>query len=235
MNYLTICQTFARKVGIPTSGFLTAVNPTSAELTRVVGWVDEAWNEIQTLRDDWHWMRESTSWVTSSGGYSYALGTGAGTVGITADTFGKWCTNDGVFRNYPTASGNASEIMMDFEPDYDTWRNLYLLSGTRSTRTRPHTYAIAPDKSILLGPVPDSGYTVTADYFSAPTAMTQDNEIPAIPARYHYLLIYRAMMLYGEFESAPEVYGAGERGWSKMWAALESDQLDRVFAGAALA
>lgn len=235
MNRLDICRQFAVKVGVPTTSFLTTVSPTAAEQQRVVGWVDEAWNEIQALRADWFWLRTSASFTTVSGTSSYGLGTGAGKVGVTVDEFGSWCLNAGAFRNYPTATGNTAEVMMELEPDYDTWRNAYLFAGTRNTRTRPMVFNIGPDKSVNLGPVPDAGYTITADYFSAPVAMALDTDSPAIPARFHWLLVYKAMMLYGEYEAAPEVYQGGQTGWGRMYPLLEADQLEMIHEGDALA
>ncbi len=231
MNRLELCQALCMEAGIPYSNFTTTLNQTG-EYARVVGWIDSAWRRLQTKHRDWGWMRQSTSWTTVDGTAEYPLGTGAGTVGVLAANFGMWA--DRTFRNYPTAVGNTAEIFMS-ATGYDLWRDTYLYGGTRAARSRPVEFAIGPSKAIYLGPVPTSGYTVTADYFRAPTAMTADTDEPDMPEQFHMILVHRAQMFYGAYESAPEQYQHGEVQYRAMLADLEADRLPAVAFGGPLA
>src|SRR4051812_26189101 len=94
MNRLQLCQRLALECGV--SGALTSTLNQPGEFDRIVTWIDQAWNDLQTEHDDWDWMRSSNilgqgcSFPTTAGGFTYALGAGAGKVGIDPDVFGKW-------------------------------------------------------------------------------------------------------------------------------------------------
>lgn len=225
MDYLALCLRTAQECGVPNST-LTTVSGQTGQLKRVVDWVNTAWNDIQTAHQDWGWMRTSTSWVTVDAQYQYTTAQ----CGITAGTFGMW--DRITFRNYVTASGNQSEIVMGYI-DYDAWRDNYLISGTRAVRTRPMDFAIGPDKSIFLGPVPSAGYTMTADYFTAPLDMTADADTPALPTQFQMAIVYKAMMHYGAYYAASEVYQRGELEFTKLMRRMDADRLPEIgFAGA---
>lgn len=231
-TFLELCKLTSRNCGVGGSGSSdvpTAVTSQTGELARIVAWVAEAWLKIQRKHQDWSFLRKSASWTTVSGTSKYALGTGAGTVGITKATFGRWLRK--TFRNYNTSAGLSSEVTMAYL-DYDIWRNAYLLGGTRDARSRPHDFAIGPDKAIHLGPVPAAGYTVTGDYFIMPVTLAANADEPDIPIPFRMLIVYQAMQTYGFYEGAPEVLAWGRDGYAPLMAELENDRLDEVtFAG----
>lgn len=224
MNRLELVQRLCSECS--TGSQPTATTAQTGEAARMVNWIDTAWNDIQTAHQDWGWMRTSTSWTTTDGQHNYTTAQ----CGIAAGTFGMWAKD--TFRNYATASGNTGEILMSWT-GYDNWRDTYLFGGNRGVRARPTEIAIGPDKSINLGPVPAAGYTMTADYFTAPTAMTVDTDTPVLPTQFHMAIVYKAMMSYGGYESAPEVYQRGELEFKKLMDRMTADRLPMVdFAGA---
>lgn len=170
---------------------------------------------------------------TISGQAAYPLGTGAGTVGVAEDSFGKWDRE--TFRNYTTATGHRNEMVLD-EIGFDNWRNSYMLGAERDVTTRPVAIAVGPDESLCLGPPPTSEYTITADYFVAPMEMVADTDVPTgLPVRFHMLIVYRAMMKYGGYESAPDVYQRGSEENASMYAQLQAVRAPRISMGGALA
>ena len=91
-------------------------------------------------------------------------------------------------------------------------------------------------KSICLGPPPDGSYTITGDYFVAPSERAADIDVPVgIPTRFHMLIVYRAMMKYAGYESAPEVYQRASEENAGMYAQLEALRAPRIGFGGALA
>ncbi len=226
MNRLELVQRLCGECGAGNKPTTTTAQ--TGESLRLVDWIDSAWNDIQTAHQDWGWLRTSTSWVTADGQSAYTTAQ----CGIAAGTFGMWAK--GTFRNYPTSTGNAGEIPMGWM-GYDNWRDTYLFGGNRSVRARPVEFSIGPDKSINLGPVPAAGYTLTADYFTAPTVMTTDTDTPAMPVQYHLAIVYKAMMFYGGYESAPEVYQRGELEFGKLMDRMTLDRLPEVGFGGPLA
>lgn len=240
MNLLSLSQEAVVECGV--SGTLTTTVAQPANIARVISWIGKAWEEVQLAHDDWFFMRSSNilnpgttgmQFVSVAGQASYPLGTGVGTCGVPAANFGKWAR--GAFRNYTTSVGVANEIEMR-DIFFDVWRDSYMLGANRSVQTRPMAIALGPDSSICLGPSPAAGYTFTGDYFTAPTVMVADTDSPTgLPVQFHRLILYKAMMLYGGYESAPEVYQKGEGLYTPMMARLEVLKLPMVTAGGALA
>jgi hypothetical protein len=119
---------------------------------------------------------------------------------------------------------------------YDAWRNDYMLGAQRQVRTRPVVIAVGPDQSLCLGPPPNALYTVTGDYWVAPSLMALDTDLPAgLPKRFHMLIVYDAMKKYAGYESAPEVYARGTEESARMKARLFAVRGPTVGFGGALA
>ena len=236
MNYLQLSQRLAQECGV--CGTLTTTAGQVGSLLRIVTWINQAWYELQTRHDDWEWMKSSVllgggngvSFATIAGQSSYALGSGAGTVGVTLANFGKWDKNS--FRNYTTASGFTNEIFMD-PISYEDWRNAYMYGAMRTVQTRPVAIAIGPDTSLCVGPPSDGTYTITGDYWRAATQFAADGDLPTgLPAQFHMAIVYLAMQMYAGYESAPEVFQRGDAGYNKLIAQLEVNYAPTIgFAG----
>lgn len=191
----------------------------------MVEWFNSAWMDIQGYHQDWGWLRTSTSFVCVAGQATYTPAQ-AGTT-----NFGMWerCS----FRNYPTATGTDAEIRMDFM-DYDMWRDIYQFGSNRTATSQPYHFTITPAKAIGLGPVPTGDYTVTADYFTLPTELSANTDTPSLPTQYHMAIVYRAMMMYGAFESATEVYQRGELEFKRLLRRMENDYMPEIVFGGPL-
>lgn len=243
MNFLALAQRACIECGVASGQAIATALPTvigaTGSLGRVVGWIQDAWTDIQMDHDDWDWMRSSNllgagvSFQTVAGVASYPLGLGAGTVGVTVDAFGKWDRE--TLRNFPTEAGFQGEMYLDEIP-FDTWRDSYMLGAMRTVQTRPVAFAVGPDQSINLGPPPNGLYTITGDYFVAPSEMTLDTDIPVgLPTRFHMLIVYYAMQKYAGYESAPEVMQRGASESARMMAQLQAVRAPRISFGGALA
>ena len=62
---------------------------------------------------------------------------------------------------------------------------------------------------MTFGPIPDQIYFINGEYFKKLTEFSADTDTPRIPERFHMLIVYKIMMYYGGFESAPEVFSRG--------------------------
>ena len=227
MNRLQLAQSLIQEGGI--SGTITTTLAQTGELARVVSWVDAAWNDIQTKHDDWDWMRSSAllgagaSFATVAGTFTYPLGTGAGTCGVTLATFGKWVPSS--FRCFTTTTGYTDEVFMG-AIGFDAWRDGYMYGAQRSVQTRPTIVAIGPNKSVCVAPPPNAAYTIVGDYFTAPTAMAADLDTPTgLPAAYHMLIVYRALWKYGFYEAASEAIQRASAEDKRMMSELEGKYL----------
>lgn len=259
MNFLALCRRAATECGVASSIAVNTALPTTAgavgSLARIVNWVNDAWTDIQCAHDDWDWMRSSSllgagvSFRTVAGQASYPLGVpsgdwggdfggdftqaGAGTVGIDPELFGKWDRE--TFRCFPTAVGFQGEQWLDEIP-FDYWRDCYMFGAQRAVQTRPTVIAVGPDQSLCLGSPPNDQYTITGDYFVAPSEMAADTDIPAgLPTRFHMLVVYLAMQKYAGYESAPEVMQRGATEGARISAQLQAARAPRLTFGSALA
>lgn len=239
MTLLELCQAVVEEGGISgLTEFETAQNQTG-EAGRVVKWVKRAWLAIQNLHDDWDFLRSSNimgqgaSFPTVAGQAIYPLGNTVGTVGVLATAFTKW-DRDSV-RLHTTAVGVGDEQMLPYI-SYDAWRNGYMLGTQRQIQTRPAVVSISPAKGICLGYPPTGIYTVTADYFMAPTQMSLDADTPTgLPAQFHMAIVWRALRRYGYYDAASEVIQDAESEYRKIMAPLEAKYLPEIGACGPLA
>lgn len=223
MNRLQLVQRLHLECGVSGARPATTINQ-SGEFGRLVAWIDAAWMDIQSAHQDWQWLRASCSFATVEGRSTYT----AAQCGVT--DLGMWVRDS--FRVYNTTAGINSEIPLGFI-DYEDWRNTYLLGANRSTYSQPREITIAPDKSLGFGPITAAGHTILGDYYRAPSEMAADADTPALPSQFHLAIVYRAMMHYGAFEAAPEVYQRGEKWYKTMLKRMELDRLPGLtFAGA---
>lgn len=211
----------------------------SGQFQLIVDWVDTAWNDIQTVHDDWDWMRSSyvlgsgAVFATVAGTASYPLGSGSGTCGVTVATFGKW--DPMTFRTYTTATGTSDETYLDQIP-FDTWRDAYMIGNLRTVQTRPVAVAIGPNKSVCIGPPSNGNYTVEGDYWLAPSAMSADASEPTgLPTQFQMMIVWRALTMYASFWAAPEVYERGMSNYNMLISRLEAQRLPTIAYAGALA
>ena len=243
LTFLDLCQRLRQECGISGTGPSAVLNQVG-EMQRIVSWIQTAWLDIQTAHQDWDYFRTTITWPLDGVKTSWKLAdieTASGVSGFAA-RFGRW--NRDSFRNYQTSVGLISEIFMDWMP-YDKWRDLYFIGAMRSSFTRPNVISIMPDKSIVTGPVGASGYTMLGDYYTSPQSLSGDSATPCgnntgtgntiWPTQYNMMIVYRAMMSYGTFENAPEVYNHGEKEFNKMIRRIVEDRLPDIQGGGAMA
>lgn len=230
-TFLSMVQQLAKECGTtkdPATSITTIVGATG-EVGRLASWIQDAWRDIQSLHPDWQFLRQTATWTTVNGQATYT----PAQCGLAVNTFGAWARD--TFRNYKTSVGQNSEIFMSYMP-YDVWRDTYQYGALRTSYSQPFVMTICPDMSIGLGPVPLVGYTVQGDYYTGAVDLQADADVPSLPSWHNKMVIVaRAMMSYGAFESAPEVYARGEAQYRSLMTRLENDQLPPVSGGICLA
>ena len=160
---------------------------------------------------DWGTTTAIGKLILSSPSGNFAAGAATITGGLTctlpgpqqAINFNSWAW--GSFRVYNTTDGTAGETLLT-PRTYPYMRDVYLFGGTRDTRTRPDSVSAIPSNhSVVLGPIPDDGYTVTADFYKQPIVLAADGDIPDVHPQHHMIIVYRALWKYGLYESAGEM------------------------------
>lgn len=230
MNFLSLAQKVVEKGGIAGTGPTTVIGQ-AGELKRVVGYVNEAWNDIQLARNDWRWMRGSVSFSTVANQATYT----PAQCGVTDLETWLVDSRQNTFRSYVTSDGVGSEIFLSYQP-YDVWRDCFQYGAIRDTRSRPMVITVTPDQSLGFGETPDSAdYTIVGDYQKMPSELAADADVPGLPAPFHMLIVYRALVLYAQYEENDYLRSINERDYNRMMSRLVSNQLPEMVMGAALA
>ena len=230
MNFLALAQKLVEKSGMSGNGPVSVAGQTG-EMKRAVNWINEAWLNIQEMREDWDWMRGSVSFQTVAQKATYT----AQEAGI--DDLAEWLMNTSVctFRIYDTDVGVRSEIFLSYI-NYDSYRDTHMYGNMRVSYGRPIYVTVTPDMSIGLGQIPDTNnYTIVGDYFKTPSQMTSDTDVPALPSRFHMAIVYLAMVYYGEFEQDDYVRQTSKENFNAMLSRMNVAQLPEMAARGALA
>lgn len=217
MNFLEICKRVRQEAGVSGSGPLTVVGQ-AGEMGRIVSWVNQAYEVTQLMRTNWNWMRAEFEFETTQGKFAYS----PLEVGIT-ERFSQWDAD--TIKSYRTSVGISNEFELG-ELLYRKYRSIYL-TGPQPSGT-PICFSLAPDQKLLIGPKPDSVFTVSGQYWKTPQRLLLDADVPEMPAQFHELIVWQALKDYGMFESAGEVIGRAQEKIRFYMGRLEFNQLPDV-------
>lgn len=227
MDYLALINRARLECGV-TGPELTSVTGLTGESARFAAWVNSAWVDIQTDKEDWQFMRETVEFNTVAQQQFYT----SSNAGIST-TFGNWKRDS--FRVSSVGQSYADEQLTNFM-DYTIFRNLYMYGSMRTTYARPVVVTIRPDdKALGFGSIPDQAYVITGEYYTKPVEFSAATDTPSIPDRFQLAIVYRTMMFYGGYESAPEVYDRGAAEFNRLMGRLRIDQLPILVSGPPLA
>ena len=228
MNFLQLVNRARVECGVSGAGTpLTTTDNLTGESARMSNWVNSAWVDIQTVKEDWQWMRYPVEFNTVTQQQIYTpTEAGVGT------TFGNWKRDS--FRASSVGQSYKDEQLMNYM-DYTTFRNLYQYGNMRSTYARPVVVTVAPNKDLGFGSIPDQPYVIVGEYYKKAIDFAASTDEPLLPSRFQLIIVYRAMMFYGGYESASEVYQRGESEYKRLMNLLDIDQLPTIVSGPPLA
>lgn len=230
MNFLQLVNRTRVECGVSGASVpLSTVVGVTGESARIANWVNSAWMDIQTSKSDWQWLRDPFQFNTVTQQQVYTA-TEAGV----GSSFANWKRDS--FRVSSVGQNYRDEQLTNYM-DFTMFRNLYQYGNMRTTYARPVVVSITPDKDLAFGAIPDQPYVIVGEYYRKPTEFVTDTETPpdAYPERYHISIVYRAMMFYGGYEAAPEVFQRGETEFNRMVNRLDIDQLPDTVSGPPLA
>ena len=222
-TYLELCQAVARDSGtIPSLTDPSTVTSQTGRLLRVVTWVNDAWREIQTQRDDWRWMFGMFTAASKalSGTQSYTP-TALGITTRFAGWTGLYEVGKSQWSIFLTSDGQSTERTMTYVP-WDVFYQQYLVGSFDNGF--PQYFTVAPDEKIYLHPTPDATYTLRGFYQKSPQALTVDGDVPEMPARFHDAIKWKALVLMAVFDEAFEQIPAFDLQHNRVMSDLVSTQ-----------
>ena len=207
MNFLDLCQRLVQETGIADEGPATVTGQTG-DMGRIVNWINDAWLKIQSIRADWNW-----AW--STGTSTLTAATNTVTLPATVETIKRVSIGQGFLQ------------ALDYNDFADNYR--VIQDGD------PSVYSIKPDGTLCFSSKPTENKTVSYESYATPVALVNNTDVPAMPERYHLLIVYEALRCYAQFDEAPELEKRAFLYYEEMLADLERDQLARIGAPEALA
>lgn len=179
MTFLQLVN--ALKVACSVSGAgITTVVSQSGEALRLVTWIQDAYEDIQNENFDWLFLKADSSFTTAINTNIIPVPSGLNV----------W----DVERIYDSSGNNVEMI------EYAAHKEFIDVTNTGT----PSLFVIKPDNTLIAIPYPDDTLTYTFDYFIDPDTLDIDADEPLIPAQFQRIIIARAMIYYGNFESASE-------------------------------
>jgi len=220
INYLQLCQRVFQEGGI--SGQLTSTQNQTGEAARVVGWVATAYQEI--LNDQgmvWNFQHKShaVQLTPNVGTYSFA--------DLALPTGVQWDT-----RSMRVAiNANFSDETFLQHMRFDQFRDYWLFSSRRDTKSRPLNVAVDTETNLRIAPLPDAPYWLILQYQDNPATLIEEGDTPIFPARFHMVIVWRALRHYGMYEAAPEVVSRADMALKETMLQLQMDQGLEVVVG----
>lgn len=217
MNYLQLVKRLAVETGVELETKITgvAVPPAVAygeskeNTTRLINWVQEAWNDIQLDQDNWNFMVKREQIDVAEGQIKYDL-TSLVNTKVGSDVF---------------------DYLLPFVAAFD-YRYIWLVQGAASLPTRNKCYYVPPeqffgdidrysdvsrglpgrfsidrDGCLVFDAKPDLGsYYLEFEYKALPQTLLDDDDVPTFKAQHHMLIVYYAMVFYAGFDEAEDQY-----------------------------
>lgn len=217
MNYLQLAQAVKQESGMAGSG-PTDVATTVQSERRIFSWVDWAARDIALQREDWRWRRGSATLASTT-----SMANAPAAFGLT--DFASWKGANSKY--WPTAyrisDGAATESKLTWL-EYDEFR-IKFMTGAQAPGLAQY-WSVSPSEEFLIGPTPDSAHFIRADYVKDYAPLTQNTDTPPMPARFHMLIVWRALKEYGGYDAASEVYQRASENYQAMWPGLVQSQLE---------
>ncbi|MCD6006908.1 phage adaptor protein [Halomonas sp. IOP_31] len=208
MTFLELCQRLRQEVGAAGTGPAT-VTGQNGEMQRLIGWIQQAWREIQTEQQEWRFAWAEGEVELSAGFRDYDL----------PDDFDHWVEDTLRIGDRPVRA-----------LDYPDFRRLHREPANEQAIG---SVCVTPDNKLRLSSLPAAEVTLSFEYFRTPQELTDNGDVPRMPPRYHLLIVYRAMMQYGLYENAPEVVQQGNSNASRLMGDMMMSELPPMtFAGA---
>lgn len=233
-TFLQLVQAVAQESGtVPNVGDPLTLVGQGGRMSRIIGWVRDAYEQIQTHERDWLWLAADFEGSATAG----TRASDSGALGI-ATRFSEWKTRDndghGTFTIQDPSLGRADEMPLG-EVEYAYFRRQYTVGSAAEDTGRPVRFAIDPLNRVALYPLPDKAYTLRGQYRKAPQVLSVDGDIPEMPQEFHDAIKWRALIQLGVFDENPVQTPAWQAEFNRLFERLRTMQMPEITTGGPLA
>ena len=199
-DFLTLVQDLHRESGASGVAPTTVVGQTG-ENKRLVNWILSGDNYVQDLYTRWKFAR-----------FEY---TGATVV-----------SQRDVVKPTTIKDWDLDTFFIDGDPiEAVRYNSIKRETFDLTIEDTPWRIIIMPNGDLRFDPIPSAIHTITADAYLLPVLLVNNIDVSLIPEQYHQVIIGRALILYANYENAPEQKDQGEEIYSEFLGRLESSQL----------
>lgn len=192
--------------------------------SRIVGWVQDAWIDVQNEERAWRWMQTRFDEALTIGKASYA----AADLGITR--FGGWKLYDdrgvGNFTIYGDVDFGDEGPMYPME--WYAFRSYYQRGVSQSGE--PTALAIDDQDVLWVYPVPDAAkaWRMRGVYRKSAQVLTLNADVPECPDDHHDVIVWKALIKADVWDEAPGRLAFFITQFDRSMAALRADQMPRL-------
>lgn len=189
MDFLALCKKVRQDAGISGTGPASVISQTGV-YAKIVNWVSQAYEDIQTDRKGWTWRHLDFEFQTQAlvSDYPPALG-----------QLSHFFKDD--INIYLTSDGKATERKIEYI-DYARWKRDF--STGVVTENYPRKYTIAKDGSLRLAPTPDAIYTVSGDGQRELHTLVDNTDVPLVPEELHQAIVEKAIVFWAMDQEAEQ-------------------------------
>lgn len=208
-----------------------AVTAQTGRQAQCVDWVMNAWVMVQNALAEALWMQGEVSAVSLTISQLTYTATQLGIASRFAAWKGDRVEGGLLFRPwtiYDNLVGQSDETELH-EISYQDWRTVY--DRNTHSAARPIYYARAPDDTMRFGPKPDVAYKVRGEYRKSAQILAANGDIPEIPARFHDVIVWRAIMLIAGHDEANEAFQQASAKYNEMMLEIMRDCLPPITLG----
>lgn len=208
-TFLELVVDLHRESGAAGQAPTTVLNQ-RGEYNRLVNWVQEADLFIQDLWENWKFQR-----------MTYSEDTLLGVKQLPTVSDVAWY-DEATFKILPSGETGYSPMEV---VEYDSIKSEVRDTGSGT----PYRVIIMPDNTLEVDGFPDGTHTITCDYYRNAVELSGNDSISVIPPRFHKAILGYALMLYSNYENAPEIFKHGSEMYVPQLARLENSQLPNQF------
>ncbi len=218
-NFLQLCQAVARESGTVTGIQPATVTNQSGRLLKIVRFTEQAWQDIQNIREDWNWMLRQWSGNTLLDTEAYTAAS------WNISDLSRWAHKT---KHVLFCKPQGADIVQQRRLTYVNWSEFRANLQFSVVDSNPPTHwSVRPgDNALMLSPKPDAVYELNGEYFKSIQTLVTDTDIPELPADHHNLIMWRALVLLHEHDEADDQAVRADRNYNRLLTPLLEVQLD---------
>lgn len=209
----------ARESGTVPSNMPETVQGQTGRLSKIVFWVNAAWEKIQNHHAYWNWMHDVFTGVTSPGLSEYHP------IHFGLTRFSRWVNLPDTMMMYRQDLGKKDE---QFIQPIGLWHFKRLYGIGEQENARPACFTVTHKETLLFGPTPDDEYVVSGEYYKSVQQLENDGDLPELPLRHRPVIAWYALLLLSEHDEGGTAMGTANRKYREALSDLERDQLPTV-------